>query len=199
MGDPDRTAPHDPDEAEGLKDDTVVARGELDRLEQASLCAGKRWLDRQKDPDVLSEAFVCRLRKELFGGVWEWAGTFRKTETNLGVDPRRIGARLRRLLDDAGYWVGHGIYPSKELAARFHLRLVQIHPFPNGNGRRTRILTDALLTRLLGEPTIDWEGGRGPERGDARRMEYIDALRAADEGDFSALLRFVGQRDGGTE
>lgn len=185
----DEATPLDPDEQEGLKADAST-REELDQLEQIAVTEGMIWLDRQERPDVLSEAFVRRLHKQLFGGVWEWAGTFRSTEKNIGVAPYQIASQLKNLLDNARYWVDHAVHPPKELAARFHYELVRIHPFPNGNGRHARILTDALLTRCLDEPAIRWEGEGGSPDGDSRRNEYIAALRAADEGEFESLLSF---------
>lgn len=193
LGDyPEGATPLDPDEMEGLKYKHVSTRGELDQLEQAAITDGMKWLDKQKNPDVLSEAFVCELHKKLFGAVWKWAGTFRKTAKNIGVDPYQIASQLRQLLDDTAYWVEHDTYPPKELAARFHHKLVYIHPFPNGNGRHARIMADAVLTKLLDEPAIDWAGGYRLERMNERRNEYIAALRAADGHDLSALLHFVG-------
>ena len=99
---------------------------------------------------------------------------------------------MRQLLDDAKYWVEHDTYSPKELAARFHHKLVFIHPFPNGNGRHARIMADAVLTKLLNEPAIDWAGGYRLEAMNERRNQYIAALRAADGHDISALLEFVG-------
>ena len=99
---------------------------------------------------------------------------------------------MQQLLDDAKYWVEHGTYSPKELAARFHHKLVYIHPFPSGNGRHSRIMADAVLTKLMSEPAIDWAGGYKLEKMNERRDQYIAALRAADRHDFSALLEFVG-------
>lgn len=189
---PDGATPLDPDELDGLKFKHVSTRGELDQLEQAGITEGLKWLDKQKNPDVLSEAFVLELHKRLFGSVWKWTGTFRRTEKNIGVDPIQIAIQLRQLLDDAKYWVEHGTYSPKELAARFHHKLVFIHPFPNGNGRHARIMADAVLTKLLNEPAIDWAGGYRLEAMNERRDQYIAALRAADGHDMSALLEFVG-------
>ena len=121
---PDGATPLDPDELDGLKFKHVSTRGELDQLEQAGITEGLKWLDKQKNPDVLSEAFVLELHKRLFGSVWKWTGTFRRTEKNIGVDPIQIAIQLRQLLDDAKYWVEHGTYSPKELAARFHHKLV---------------------------------------------------------------------------
>ena len=189
---PEGATPLDPDEMEGLKFGHVSTRGELDELEQANIDEGLQWLKRQKKPDVLTEGFVCDLHKKLLGKVWGWAGSFRKTEKNVGIDPRQVPIQLRRLLGDARYWVESGTYPPIELAARFHHKLVYIHLFPNGNGRHSRIMADAILTKLLDEPAIDWAGGQRLEQMNERRDQYIKALRQADGQDYSALLVFVG-------
>lgn len=187
---PDGATPLDPDDLNGLKFRHVSTRGELDQLEQAGITEGMVWLDKQKNPDVLSEAFVLELHKRLFGRVWKWAGTFRRTEKNIGVEPIQISVQLRQLLDDARYWIEHGTYSAKEIGARFHHKLVFIHPFPNGNGRHARIMADAVLTKLLNETAIDWAGGYRLEAMNERRNQYIAALRAADGHDFSALVEF---------
>jgi len=189
---PDGATPLDPDEMEGLRYKHVSTRGELDELEQANIDEGLQWLKKQKKPDVLTEDFVRTLHTKLFGKVWKWAGTFRKTEKNIGIDPIQIAIQLRQLLDDAKYWVEHETYSPIELAVRFHHELVRIHLFPNGNGRHSRIMADAVLTKLMDEPAIDWAGGYQLEKMNERRDEYITALRLADAHDFSALLKFVG-------
>ncbi len=189
---PEGATPLDPDEVEGLRFSHVSTHGELDQLEQANIVDGMAWLKRQKSPDVLSEGFACDLHKQLFGKVWKWAGSFRKTEKNIGVDPIQIAIQLRQLLDDARFWIENDTYPPKELAARFHHKLVYIHPFSNGNGRHGRIMADALLTKLMGEPEIDWAGGYKLENMNERRDQYIAALRAADGHDYTGLLDFVG-------
>lgn len=187
----DGATPLDPDEMEGLLFKHVTTRGELDELEQANIQEGLAWLEKQNNPDVLSEGFVVKLHKQLFGQVWKWAGTFRLTEKNIGVDPYQISVNLRVLLDDARYWVENKTYPPIELAVRFHHRLVQIHPFPNGNGRHSRIMADSILVKLLSENEIDWAGGYRLEDMNERRTEYIAALRKADAGDYDALFKFV--------
>src|SRR5690606_35031789 len=122
---------------------------------------------------------------------WLWAGTFRLTEKNIGVDPFQIPVQLRALLDDVQFWVDNDTYDPVEAALRFHHRLVYIHPFPNGNGRFARFMADALLEKLYGEEAIDWYGGYDLQQMNERRADYIDALRAADGGDYRPLLKFV--------
>ena len=189
---PSGATPLDPDEMEGLKFKHVTTRGELDQLEQAAITEGMNWLLKQKNPELLTESFVCELHKKLFGTVWKWAGTFRKTEKNIGCDPLEIGVELRKLLDDMRYWLDHNTFEPREMAARFHHRLVSIHPFPNGNGRHARIMADAVLTKLMKSDPIDWAGGYDLQALSDRREHYIYALKAADKGDYQPLLKFVG-------
>lgn len=186
--------PLDPDEREGLKHPHVTTRGELDQLEQVNIQQGLIWLDRQKRPKLLTEEFVRKLHKRLFGEVWNWAGANRLTEKNVGIDPRHIPEQLRNLLDDVQYWIDYEIYPPVEIALRFHHRLVYIHPFVNGNGRFSRIIADALLTKVFGLPPIEWASGYDLQANNERREKYIAALRAADRGDYSLLFEFGGSR-----
>jgi len=192
VGEPDGATPLDPDELEGLKFKHVKTRGELDELEQVNIEQGLLWLARARPKDVLSEEFIRKLHKQLLGDVWSWAGTFRQTEKNIGIDPIQIAVELRVLLDDARYWADNETYAPLEAAARFHHRLVQIHCFPNGNGRHARIMTDIYLQECFDHPLIDWAAGQDLLKDNARRDSYIAALRAADAGNHDPLLQFVG-------
>ena len=193
VGEPDGATPLDPDELDGLKHKHVKTRGELDELEQVNIEQGMLWLARARLSDVLSEDFIRKLHRQLLGDVWSWAGTFRQTEKNIGIDPIQIAVELRVLLDDARYWADNETYEPLEAAARFHHRLVQIHCFPNGNGRHARIMSDIYLQECFRHAPIDWSGGFDLTKENARRDEYLAALRAADGGTFDLLLVFVGE------
>ena len=191
MNYPEGATPLDPDEMDGLKFKHVTTRGELDELEQANIETGLLWLSRQRRKDILTDDFVVTLHERLFGDVWHWAGTFRKTEKNIGIEPLYIGVELHKLIDDARYWVEHGTYDPIEAALRLHHRMVFIHPFPNGNGRHARIMADEVLKRTYGAAPIDWAGGHDLQKMNDRRTAYISALRAADRGDIAPLLVFA--------
>lgn len=180
------------DEIDGLRYKHITTRSELDHIEQANIQHGISWMRKSKRTVILSEAYVCDLHKKLFGEVWEWAGTFRRTGKNIGVDPLHISVELRMLLDDTAYWVKHNTYPPLEAAIRFHHRMVFIHPFPNGNGRHARIMADALLLKIYKLPTIAWAKDYSLREMNERRKEYIEALKRADRGDFTPLLVFAG-------
>jgi Fic-DOC domain mobile mystery protein B len=125
----------------------------------------------------------------MFNETWTWAGTFRRTGKNLGVPPHAIAASLHDLLNNVTYWLEHATYPLDEIAARFHHRLVAIHPFPNGNGRHGRLMADLLL-RNYGAETFTW--GREDLKAPSKvRERYLQALKAADAGDIKPLIQFA--------
>ncbi len=187
MEEPDGATPLDPDELAELKFTHIQTRGELDQVEQVNIQDGLLWLRKQKKPDVLSETFIKRLHKEMLGEIWEWAGTFRKTEKNIGVAPEQIAVSLRDLLDDVRFWIEHKTFSAREIGLRFHHRLVQIHLFPNGNGRHARIMTDVLLEKTMNEKRIHWGDANLQNTGE-HRDEYIAALGQADAGNYQPLL-----------
>lgn len=116
---PEGATPLDADELAGLKLPHVTTRDQLDHLEQANIQEGLRWLERRRNKkDVLHEGFVRELHRRLFGEVWSWAGTFRATEKNIGIDPHQIGLQLRHLLDDVAYWIENKTYAPAEIAVR---------------------------------------------------------------------------------
>lgn len=81
----------------------------------------------------------------------------------------------------------HDIYRADERVARFHHRLVAVHPFPNGNGRFSRVAADLLLHEI-GEQPMTWGAGLGAREA---RTRYIEALRAADAGTIDPLVAFI--------
>ncbi len=184
----DAATPLAQEELEGLIPSYITLRRELNEAEQANILEAEQWALARKR-DVLSEEFLKSLHKRMFNRVWRWAGEFRRTERNIGVDPRNIAVELRKLLDDCRYWIAHETFLPDEIAARFHHRLVLIHPFPNGNGRHGRLATDLLLV-ALGRPRFSWGSVNLIDANETRKA-YVAALRAADNHDFSLLMEFV--------
>jgi Fic-DOC domain mobile mystery protein B len=178
-----------PEDREGLIPSYITLRGELNDAEQTNIEAGVAWAERRKSKNILDEVFLKTLHEKMFGKVWKWAGTYRTTGKNIGVDAYRISTDLLELLNNARYWIEHETFPPDEIAARFHIRLVQIHCYPNGNGRHARVATDLLLERL-GQQPFTWGSANLVGEGDVRDR-YIGAIRAADNHDIAPLLEFV--------
>ena len=188
---PPGATPLDPDEAADLLPRHITTQGDLNAWEQANILQGDRWAARQKRFDLLSEGFVRELHRHMFNKTWRWAGTFRKSNKNIGVDWTHIATRLRDLLDNTRFQIEHPVYEADELAVRFHHQLVWIHPFPNGNGRHARLMADWLVMRW-GRPRLTW-GRHQAAVIDAGtlRERYLAALRAADQGQMADLLTFA--------
>jgi Fic-DOC domain mobile mystery protein B len=184
----DASTPLTHEEREGLIPSYITLRSELNEAEQANILEAEEWAFARKRV-VLDEPFLTNLHKRMFGRVWRWAGEFRHADRNIGIDPYRIQVELRQLLDDCRYWIEHSTYEPDEVAARFHHRLVFIHPFPNGNGRNARLATDLLLVKL-GRPRFSWGQVNLIDPGETRQR-YVSALRAADNYDIRPLLEFV--------
>lgn len=187
VADKDAT-PLEPEERHQLIPTYLTTRAQLNEIEQIGVSDADRWAFARRR-QVLDADFLRRLHKRMFGAVWRWAGEFRTTPRNIGVDAWRISAELDQLLDEARYWVRNETFEPDEIAARFHHRLVAIHPFPNGNGRLSRLAADLFVTRL-GRPRFSWGAAMGQEAA-VVRSRYVEALRAADRHDIGPLLAFV--------
>jgi Fic-DOC domain mobile mystery protein B len=184
----DAATPLTPEEMRELIPAHIAFRRELNEAEQENIARAQDWaLGRRRDP--LSEKFVKDLHRQMFGEVWRWAGRFRTSPRNIGIDYWEIPVALRQLLDDVKAWIEYKSYPPDEIAVRFHHRLVQIHPFPNGNGRHARLMADLLVMRLGGE-RFSW-GRESLRDAGAMRQRYIAALQAADNHDTGPLLAFA--------
>ena len=184
----DAATPLTPEERLDLKPSYVTLRRELNEVEALNVLAGERWALARKC-EALDETFLRRLHLRMFGDVWRWAGKYRTSARNLGVDHWTIETALRQELGNVRYWVEHQSFPADEIAVRFHHKLVAIHPFPNGNGRWSRFAAD-LLAIQLGQERFTW--GRGSiVAASQTRMAYVAALKAADAGDMAPLLVFA--------
>jgi len=184
----DAATPLSEEEKEGLIPSYITLRGELNEAEQANILEAEEWAFKRKR-DVLDERFLNNLHKRMYDRVWRWAGEYRRTGKNIGVDAYRIPTELRQLMDDCRFWIENETYPLDEIAARFHHKLVWIHAYPNGNGRHARLATDLLLT-ALGSERFTW-GRVNLVNASETRQAYVAALRAADHHDYGLLFEFV--------
>lgn len=184
--------PLDEEEKDGLLILTIATRGELDEFEQQNIEKAVQWiLGRTFKPELFfTEAFVRMLHKRMYADVWAWAGEFRKTNKNIGVDKWKIPSDLKYLLDDAKYWHENNTYTQDEIAVRFKHRIVSIHCFPNGNGRHSRLMADIIIEKIYKQPVFSWGAANLSDEGDTRKS-YLKAVKTADRGDYRLLLAFA--------
>ncbi|WP_026751245.1 mobile mystery protein B [Sediminibacterium sp. C3] len=188
----DGQTPLDEDEKDGLLIKSISTREELDEFEQQNIEDAIQWsLTRKfKLEQILSESFIQDLHRKMYGRVWSWAGKFRKTNKNIGVDKQEIAIALRTLLDDAKYWVEHNIYEPDEVAIRIKHRIVSIHCFPNGNGRHSRMIADLVIEKIYKQSVFSWGGANLSDNLDIRE-QYLTAIRKADKGEYDLLMKFA--------
>ena len=171
----------------------IVTREDLDAFEQENILDARKWVMQKSTlarADVFSEKFMLTLHKRMYGHVWKWAGAFRKTNKNIGVEYYQIPMELHQLLRDVNYWLKNNTYPLKDIAVIFHHRLVKIHLFANGNGRHARMCADIIIAKYGGEK-LTWGGNPDFSKPDNIRKRYINALREADVLNYEPLLEFV--------
>lgn len=176
------------EEREGLIPSHVTLRRELNELEQQNILQADAWVfSRKRDP--VNEPFARHLHRRMFGEVWRWAGTYRNSNKNIGVDRDQVQLRLYEAFDNVRYWIEHQTLRPDEIAVRFHHALVFIHPFPDGNGRWSRLMADILAVRL-GRSRFTW-GSNDLRTTDEIRLGYVQALKAADNHDLTPLIAFA--------
>ena len=184
--------PIDEDEKVGLRIKTVSTREELDEFEQANIQQAIEWTLKNtfNKEEILSEEFILLLHKKMFGEVWNWAGTIRKTNKNIGIDKFMITIELRTLIDDCKYWIEHQTYDPDEIAIQFSHRIVKTHVFPNGNGRHSRLIADIIASNIFHKPVFTW-GRTNLSKTSNIRKQYLNAIYEADRGNIQPLLAFA--------
>jgi|SRR5580700_6536334 Fic-DOC domain mobile mystery protein B len=180
--------PLSPEARNGLIPTHVTLRSELNELEQKNIGQANSWAFLRKR-NVLDEAFLKSLHKRMFKSVWRWAGEYRKTETNLGVLPHLIQLGVYQIVGDMRVAFQHKGFEPDELALRLSHRLVSVHPFPNGNGRWSRLVGDLMIVKQNGK-RFTW-GGTDLQADGKDRDKYIQALKAEDNHDYKPLMEFA--------
>jgi Fic-DOC domain mobile mystery protein B len=187
---PPGATPLDPDEIEGLLPDHITLQNQLNEFEEANIGQAREWAYTRRRGDPLDREFICTVHRRMFDATRRWAGDFRRSDKNIGCTWTEVPVRLFQLTGAVRAQLEYNAYPPAQIAARYHHRLVSIHPFPNGNGRHARFMADLLLKDLTGNVFTwgqDTLGGAG-----AARTAYIQALQAGDGGNYTPLLTFLG-------
>ncbi|HWQ93487.1 MAG TPA: mobile mystery protein B [Clostridia bacterium] len=191
LSDSPGNTPISEDEIEALIPN-LATRAELNEWERENIILAERWCFSPrvlKNFHPICEADMRELHRQMFGKTWKWAGSYRKTEKTIGVPVVQINNAIAAFLGDADYWIKEKRFEPDEIAVRFHHRLVHIHPFPNGNGRHSRLIADMLAVQL-GRPRFSW-GRTNLQPAGALRDRYISAIKRADEGQIKPLMEFA--------
>ena len=170
----------------------VLIGGDLDELEEENIVDALVWLD-DFTGNHRDWMFWETLHKKLFHKVWKWAGKFRVHELQNDEfnHPGYIAENVKKLEGDLKYWLDNRTFKDqREAIVRFHEQFLTIHPFTNGNGRTSRILTEYICKRenfLL--PTWGQSLRTDTKR---HRNTYIAAVKKARlQKDYADLINFI--------
>ncbi len=186
---PEGATPFTTDDTNALIPKHIQTQEDLNEWEQANILQAEKWLFLRKRKDIITIRFITDLHKKMFDRTWKWAGQYRKHQTNIGVQPFNISTSLKVLCDDVQFWIINDTFKPLEIAVRFHHRLVAIHPFPNGNGRLSRLIADALLYQMI-RKRLSWGRVSLVKQSDTRK-EYIRCLQEADRENYGDLITFA--------
>ena len=184
------------DDISGLILTNLTTRSERNAAELEAITQGYnkhifRARAKTRGSEWLTDEFIRKVHHDMFGSIWEWAGQYRKDKLNIGIEPHLIREQIRLLCGDFLSWDSSAAdMPVVEVAARLQHRLTKIHPFTNGNGRHARLITD-IFFHSREYPIPQWPQIQLISQGHQVREQYIAAMKKADQGDYSDLMRFI--------
>lgn len=118
----------------------------------------------------------------------ENAGQYRKTQVRIAgaTHTPPDSWEVPRLMDEWGEWLLAAQEKDEPIsvAAQAHHRLVNIHPFVDGNGRTARLIMNLLLIKEGYPPSVIEH---------VNRQQYYRVLAQADEGKYAPLVNFLGR------
>lgn len=168
----------------------ITTRSELNEWEAANILKAVRKYLTVKKRWTVDIAWLKKVHKDMFDETWEWAGKFRQSNFNLGIDWHNVSEHVKLLVDDIAHWEKGQNEPDViGQSVRIHHRLVKIHPFVNGNGRHARLVADIYLFGC-GHKLPIWPDKDLIQESDVRK-QYLWALQSADKGDYQPLEKFT--------
>ncbi len=138
---------------------------------------------------------LCDCHKTWLGGIYEWAGHYRRVNVSKDGFPFATAAQVPALMKQFERDVLRRYTPCVfadpldviHALAKTHAELVLIHPFRDGNGRLARILS-SLMTLQAGLPLLDFSGMAG-----TGKTAYIAAIQAGLDTDYAPMERVFGK------
>ncbi len=142
--------------------------------------------DIAKKKKTIDHVIIQKIHEVVTAGILEDAGKYRTKNVRITgsaktpPDWSKITKLMDELIEKIPQYKRHPV----EVAARLHHRFVEIHPFIDGNGRVSRLLTNLYLIAQGYPPIVLKIEDRG---------KYYRFLRAADAGNPGLFVNFVAK------
>lgn len=168
----------------------IKRKREMDALEAVKLSEATDWAIRNYSADHRFTAQdINLLHQQWLGTIYPWAGQHRQVNISKGGFNFAMAAQVTRLMAEFERDILTKYTPCNfnqreqiiEALAVTHCELVLIHPFREGNGRASRLLT-TLMALQAGLPLLDFSGITGKEK-----QAYFQAVQAALGRDYEPM------------
>src|SRR5690606_30846029 len=176
-----------PDENKlGITDTDLINKYEAEGITSAELFI----LDLEVET-ILSVQLILKIHEVAFSKLYDWAGKWRTVSVSVGQltppEPYRILQLMYQFIDNLNYKLNKAKTQDEHLDCLVfaHYEFVKIHPFNNGNGRTGRLLMNIVALKLGYQPVELYS-----REGESRKI-YINAMKAADNGDFELLFFLI--------
>lgn len=139
-----------------------------------------------KKKKTIDHVVIQKIHEVVMAGILEDAGKYRTKNVRITgaskTPPDR--SKLTKLMDELIEKIAQYKRHPLEIAAILHHRFVEIHPFIDGNGRVSRLLTNLFLIAQGYPPVVLKIEDRG---------KYYRFLRAADAGNLRPFTNFIAK------
>jgi cell filamentation protein len=169
----------------------IHSKRSMDELEAAKLVEATDWAIRHVTADQrFTAADICHWHKLWLGDIYPWAGEYRQLNISKGGFVFAMAAQVPRLILEFERKELTRFTPCDfdnlegilEALAITHCELVLTHPFREGNGRLSRLLSQ-LMALQAGLPLLIFSGIKGK-----KREEYFAAVRASMSRDYAPMI-----------
>jgi len=173
----------------GIEDSKVLHQLEKEFLEENYLI----FHDELNKSTIFDENYLKELHKRTFSSLYDWAGMYRNTDMAKGesrfCQSMFLDSSAKTIFDELekdNYLKDYANKPKEEFAeklAYYKCELIALHPFPELNGRVTRMFFD-MIALFNGYEFIDYSG--------VSQKEYIDAsIECVQFADCSAFEKII--------
>jgi cell filamentation protein len=174
----------------------IKDKKEIEEIETRELYRATEELTEIYDQDhQFTAADICNMHGNWLGTVYEWAGKYRQVTISKGGFTFALPKFIPQLMDDLEKNVFSRNTPCNfknreeqtQALALVHTELLLIHPFREGNGRLSRLLT-MLMALQAGLPPLDFSEFEGK-----RKEEYFAAVRAGVDRNYHPMEKVFSE------
>lgn len=174
----------------------IISSAEMDVAEANALIGAVDRLVRLYDEDHrFTASDICKFHRIWLGGIYAWAGEYRQVNVSKGDFMFAAAGRIPALMSELERDVLSRCTPCKfasreevvHVLAEAHVELVLIHPFREGNGRISRVLS-TLMALQAGLPFLDFS-----LIADEKKEVYFAAVRAGLDRNYRPMERIFAE------